>query len=561
MIKELFLPIKTKNRRFISQRVIGISIEEEQISAAQIDATSSGTSIEKIIDEPIMPGAPDTKTERIAKALTSVLSKCSNYDQLRISVPSSMVTFKELTVPFLDVEKIKMIVEYEVEPQLPFSVNDAIIDFIITEQNKADQTSIILVAAVRKQDLQEIVDMYTQLGIDPDAITIDLISLYSLYLQIPEYSSLPGASVLVDIGSRLTSVAFLVEGRMRLVRNISKGLQTISENISNQTGKPIDDVLSRLKNFGTLGTDDELFNQTAQKQIINFLNEVQFTINSFSLKLSFYGEISRILFSGLGEQIRGLVDFGSTVSQVQCEHFSCNKLFKTKLFKNKTGLVATTWSDSAIALGTAIPYVLHEKFDLRKKEFVKTYFPLLNKQIVAGSIIIAAIFLIIGARGYFQIDSLQMIAQSSEESAIKRIKKIFPPDSKSAKKTDLPSLIKDASRLVTQRKEAWAPFMQENLKPLEILQDLTKTIDRRSFNVKIEKIVLKADEQGLPTATVSGVFVSRPGAHFTDHLKFVHYLNQQSRFFTSEGDGDPVELEEGKGVRFTLNLKSREKQV
>ena len=158
-----------------------------------------------------------------------MLSSFSKYDQIRFASSSSIVTFKELTLPFLDIDKIRMVIAYEVEPKLPFSIQESIVDFVITDQDSTEKKSQVLVAAARIQDMKEIFDICELASIDPECITVDLFALYGLYLQIPTYKNLAGASTLVDIGSTTTSIAFLLDGKMRLVRTIAKGLQTIAQ--------------------------------------------------------------------------------------------------------------------------------------------------------------------------------------------------------------------------------------------------------------------------------------------------------------------------------------------
>lgn len=102
-----------------------------------------------------------------------------------------------------------MILDFEIESMLPFSIHEAVVDFIITSVDKKSGTSQILVAAVRSQDLQDQLDMYLKAGIDPTSITIDLFAYYSLYQQIPEYKSLPHATALVELGAHATRIVFL----------------------------------------------------------------------------------------------------------------------------------------------------------------------------------------------------------------------------------------------------------------------------------------------------------------------------------------------------------------
>jgi type IV pilus assembly protein PilM len=539
MLKEIFLPEKTRRGRLISKRIVGIAIDEEHISAAQVYATPSVTVIEKLFEKP---------------TITSIIPNLDSFDQLRIALPSTIVTFKELTLPFVDHEKIKMVVEYEVEPQLPFPISDAVIDFIVTSVNHEEQTSQVLVAAVRTKDLQGIVDIYQQVDLDPDAITVDLFSIYSLYQQIPEYSESKKASAIVEIGKTNTSIAFILDGALRLVRTIGKGIYTIAEHITQDCEMEKEEAITQLNEFGMLTTKNTIFNQATQKYVTTFLNDIQFTLNSFSLKLNYYDDISKILLVGKSDQIKGFSDFASTTLQIPCEPFSCNKLLKTHRFKNKTKQATTNWAQYVVALGTAIPFAPYDECNLRKKEFARTHFPLINKQIITAGILTIALFATIITRGYFQISNLSHTAKQRETRAIRKLKQIFPPGSPSRRKNKLFSLMKDADREIADRKEAWAPFLQENLQPIQILQDLTQTIDKRMFNVKTEKISMQLDDQGTPIGEISGIFRSKPGEHFTDYARFTEYFKQQSKLLTLI-DEDGIPLEEGKGVKFTFKFK------
>ena len=559
MIKEIFLPEKINNRRIISQRIIGISIQNNVVRASQSYLTSSTNILENISAIEILPGADSTYKERKAEALTRTISKFSKYNKIRISIPTNIVTFKELTLPFTDHEKIKMVIEYEVEPMLPFSMKEAIVDFIITKKIPEENSSRVLVAAARIEDLQKIFDSYIEAGIDPDYITIDLFSLYGLYLQISEYKSLPNASAIVEIGDNNTIVAFLIDSELRLVRNIQKGLNTISEHISKDASIPLEEIKKSLISV-TINELNKQLNKKVEKNIISFLNDIQFTLNSFSLKLNFDKDVSKIIFAGSGSKIKGLMEFASELLQIPCEILSCNKLFKEKFCKNKLKKDPQNWIDHAISLGTSIPYNQHEEFNLRKKTFQKISDPIAQKQILTSITLAIIIFLLIGINGFLEIKNLSSIAQQKEKELITKIKRIFPPGSPQSKKNTLIPLLKDAEYQVSIKEEAWAPFSQENLKSLEILLDLTKTIDKRLFNVSIEKISLEIEE-GIPTAEVSGIFRSSAGEgkHYTDFGNFVKFFELNSKTLSlKEKDEDLVPPQDGGGVRFMFKLKFKE---
>lgn len=562
MIKEIFLPEKINSRRIISQRILGLSIQDNIIRASQSYLTSTTNILENLSETEILPGAESTYKERAGEASTRIMSKLSKHDKIRISIPTNIVTFKELKLPFIDREKIKMVIEYEVEPLLPFPISEAIIDFIITRKIPEENSSHVLVAAVRQEDLQKIFDSYIEGGIDPDYITIDLFSLYGLYLQIPEYKNLTNASAIVEIWDNNTIVAFLLNGELRLVRNIQKGLNTIADNIGKDASISAEEIKKSLLSLDIKELDKQL-NKKAEKHLINFLNDIQFTLNSFSLKLNFDNDVSKILFVGSGSKIKGLMEFGSELLQIPCEILSCNKLFKEKILKNKLSHEPKEWIDYVIPIGTSLPYAQFEEFNLRKKSFQKTKDPIKQKQVITSIALAIFIFLGIGTSGFINVRSLNSVASQRENDLITKIKKMFPTGSPSLKKNALTTLLRDAEQQVSTKEEAWAPFLNENLQPLEILLDLTKTIDKRLFNVAIEKISIEIEELE-PTAEITGIFRSSDpeGKHFEDFENFVKFFEQNSKILImkEKPDEDLVPPQEGGGVKFTFKLKLKEPQ-
>ena len=562
MIKEIFLPEKINSRRIISKRVLGLSIQDNIVRASQSYLTSTTNTLENLSEIEILPGAESTLKERTGEALTRIMSKLSKFDKTIISIPTNIVTFKELKLPFTDHEKIKMVIEYEVEPMLPFPLAEAIVDFIITKKIPEENSSHVLVAAVRQEDLQKIFNSYNEGGIDPDYITIDLFSIYGLYLQIPEYKNLPNASAIVEIWDNNTIVAFMLNGELRLVRNIQKGINTIAEHISKDSSIPIEEIKKSLMSLDIKSLDKQL-NKKAEKHLINFLNDIQFTLNSFSLKLNFDENVSKILFVGSGSKIKGLMEYGSELLQIPCEILSCNKLFKEKVLKNKLSHEPKEWIDYSISIGTSLPYDQFEEFSLRKKSFQKTKDLTKQKQVLTSIALAISIFLGIGINGFINVRNLNSVANQREKDLITKIKRIFPTGSPSLKKNALVPLLRDAEQQVSTKEDAWQPFITENLQPLEMLLDLTKTIDKRLFNVTIDRVSIEIEELE-PTAEITGIFRSSDpeGKHFEDFTNFVKIFEQNSKILTlkEKPDEDLVSPEQGGGVKFTFKLKLKESQ-
>src|SRR5207249_3391525 len=130
--------------------------------------------IEKCLQETIDSDTTLTLADRTVTTLKKIKSQLDAYDQLHTVLSSSVMVFKELKLPFYDYEKIKMIINFEVEPLLPFSVHDAVIDFIITKHIKEEQSAEILVAATQKKHLAEHLHLFELADMKPQVVTVDL---------------------------------------------------------------------------------------------------------------------------------------------------------------------------------------------------------------------------------------------------------------------------------------------------------------------------------------------------------------------------------------------------
>lgn len=559
MLTDIFLPERIGTKRILSKRILSFSIENNSVKAALVYVKRSKTIIENLFEQKIELVNKDEYSESAAKAIKSILNQVKKYDQIKISIPSSLVVFKELNMPFANKDKIRMILNYEIEPMLPFQIEDAISDFIITKQTKIKKnlTSQILVAITRKQDLQKILDIYYAAGIKPSSISIDLFSIYSIYQQIPEYRKITNSTVLINLGQTSTQIAFLDDGQLRITRFIPNGIENIIKNISAELNLTSENVQISLFTEELRTLQQNEFDKAAQKQLMNLFNDIQFTLNAFSLKLKLNTVISKILLLGNGSQIKGLPRFVNNLLQIPCENFKCEKIFSNKLFKNKIKKIIPTWNKFTVCLGTASPSNQQIDFDLKREEFALPNKILIKKQISAAIIINIIIFATIGFKGYKQIDNLVSTAKKLETTQISRLKSILPKDSKALKKTNLRSVLKDTERFVNEKTEMWAPFTRQRIRPLEILQELTRIIDKRRFDVTTEQISIEDIENDSVKIEVDGFFKSKTGTKHFDSFSELEKRFDESGILKLTEEID-ARSSEGEGIKFSVKLKIKD---
>lgn len=108
--------------------------------------------------------------EGLRKVLSHIAEQAdlSQIDCL-VSIPVSRASYRVVRVPFADRKKIRQMLPLELEPSLPFSVDEAVICFQSFTRN--GRTS-VLAASALKEDIQPIIDTLGEFSIEPSIITL-----------------------------------------------------------------------------------------------------------------------------------------------------------------------------------------------------------------------------------------------------------------------------------------------------------------------------------------------------------------------------------------------------
>lgn len=134
-----------------------------------------------------------------------------------VSIPPSRVSFRNITIPFKGRKKIKQILPFELEPTLPFEIDQVKLDFMTVRQQ--DQTDLIA-AAVEKHGLEHILDVLDQNGIYPGYVTTG--GLTEALCVAGKTASGLKDFLFVDNDRTSATVCLAVSGKVCLVRTLHK---------------------------------------------------------------------------------------------------------------------------------------------------------------------------------------------------------------------------------------------------------------------------------------------------------------------------------------------------
>jgi len=530
MIKDVLVPEKVGNYYIFPKRVVGFDIEKTNVTATKVHLKGHSVAIEQFLDEKLEVGNQLTHDQKVVKVIKNIVGSMGKFDEIYTAIPSSQVIFKSLKFPFLSYNKIKMVLRYEVEPLLPFSLEDAVIDFIITKQFPEEKSSEIMVAAVQKIYVEQQVKLFEEAGVSPKKVSVDLLSLYSLYKKIPQYANLKSGVALVDVGFSDTRIAYIHDGRLAFVRTLPKGVFSYAKALSGRYSISQSEAVSQLMRFGLTKEDDAQYKEAIEKVLGAFWSEVAFTLQSFTAQIGDAVDISKILLLGQGSHIKGIDSFVKGFLHIDSQLFQVEGLTDEKNVSIKNSL--TVPRSNIISLAIALPSPIMDKFNLYQVGVSKADMSLLNKQLITAIVFVCVIFLLLFLHSFIQIKKLDNEIAQSQKEVISRLKERFNVPKEEDTVEDV---VDFAKREVKKEENVWGVFSgKDRVSFLKYLLVLTDVVDKEALGLQIKSLIISdADKQIVLDAKVKG---------FPELKKLVKDLRSHSQLFSYVQSPDKTEF-------------------
>lgn len=147
---------------------------------------------------------------------------------LSVSGPAAIVRY--VNFPKMSAEELKQALKFEAQKHLPFSIEEVNFDSFILKDNLTENKILVLLAAVKKELINQRLKLIAEAGLKADTIDLDAVALVNAFnFNYPQLSDdLSDKSIaLLNIGAELSNLSILEAGSPRLSRDIH--LQKVAE--------------------------------------------------------------------------------------------------------------------------------------------------------------------------------------------------------------------------------------------------------------------------------------------------------------------------------------------
>lgn len=486
MIKNIFIPERIDSYYLFSKRVAAFDIGLTEIHVTVALLKGRTRIIEKLLSERIETDSDLSQDERIIQALKLLATKMGPVDEISYAFPCSQVIFKELTLPFTGAKKIKMVVPFEVESLLPFSLDTAVIDSIVTHEG--DSSTDLLVAAVKKEQIAHLIQLFQSAELLLYRISVDMFELYGLYKMVTPETHMPKNTALIDLGYHTTRIALIIDGQLKYIRSIPKGLVTAAKKLATLTTSNPEESLQHLMSFGMNEINDPSFSKQVQAALEELFAEINYTCESYLKKLK-NPHLQEVLLGGAAADIPGISDFLATITHAKVHLFQPKQLLHNAIIQSK---VTTLPNSFIVSTAMALAPETTQEFNLQKEEVHKEESKTINRQLAALAALICVLFLSFSLYSFLRIRTLKRTYKSSETEAINELKKSF--NLKQSQTVNLQAANKAALSELKKQETTWSRLSTENRYAfLRYLAELSRCINLKDTQLALTSISLKDD--------------------------------------------------------------------
>ena len=200
----------------MSRKVLGIDIRKESVSAVLVKTSLRESRIDTHAFIPIPDSEEDPDNIKTAlEALTGQIDPVGC--DCVVSISADHFSYRILKVPFKETKKIRMVLPFELEPTVPYPVDDLVIDFIDLESDGPSDNTDLIAVAVPKSDLTPYIENLSAVKIDPEMITVSGLPPALLLARQAD----PGEDQLfLEINKTISTLFIVGGGRIKLLRSI-----------------------------------------------------------------------------------------------------------------------------------------------------------------------------------------------------------------------------------------------------------------------------------------------------------------------------------------------------
>lgn len=458
-------------------------------------------------------------------------------------LPGHRVSTRLLRFPAAAARRIDQAVPYELESQIPFSLDQVVIAYQRLPAAAGAAEVRVLAAAAQAADVGAFLAAFAAAKLDPRAVDLDAAALAPLAAVAPGRApGDSGATAVIDFGATKTGIAIVGGGSLQFVRTVLSGGQALTRALAEGLDLPEAEAEQLKRELSPVGAADARA-RAAATTLIRALEPLVAEIHKTLVAYRQTGgpEVERLLLVGGGALLAGIEELVGRALELPARVVFPGQLQGVAAGGEALALGPEYTPAVALALG-ALGRGTRSRLNFRQGPFAyrKELAGLRRRLAVAGGLG-AAILVLLGLDFYSGYAAKARRYALLEAQVREAYRQLFPrgpvPASEAlALKAQTEALKKELAQI--------GSLAGSRLTPLDVMAELSQRIPR-DVRIDVQELVVEKDTVRLRAETDSFEAVDRIKAEL---LKFPQIKDIQV------SDAKVNARQTSVGFRFTISL-------
>lgn len=164
------------------KKCLGVDIGTTTVKIAELVAEKNGVRVTRLVrgDIPLPPGPMDAnRINEISKLIRGLITTHKiTTKQAVFSVPGQNVFVRRIRFPRTNEDRLHKIVAYEARQQIPFALENAMMEYQVFDYGDSAEVEVLLVA-IKKDFIVEHMKVISRLGLTPVQISVTTLALFN----------------------------------------------------------------------------------------------------------------------------------------------------------------------------------------------------------------------------------------------------------------------------------------------------------------------------------------------------------------------------------------------
>lgn len=252
----------------------GIDISDTTIKYIGLYIHRGETHIEKFFEKRISPGIVESGEIKKPKELAAALSEVKEKFDLRAahaSLPEERAYLFETEIAAKEDERIRDVIEFHLEENVPLSVEEVVFDYDIIETGKGDNIR-VSVSVMPREVVEKYTEAFERAGVALESLEIEAQAVARAV--VPRGDNRP--HMVVDFGRTRTGIAIVTNGIVRFTSTVDMGGDNLTDVIEKSLNNLGRKEAERIKEErGVFGHEDPGLQSSLKEVVRRFAANIE----------------------------------------------------------------------------------------------------------------------------------------------------------------------------------------------------------------------------------------------------------------------------------------------